>query len=190
MRALGRVSRGLGIPVVIKETGCGLSRHAAKVALDHGVEWVDVSGAGGTSWVGVEALRAKGMNASLGAQFWDWGIPTAASLVQLADLPIKAIATGGIRHGLDVARAIALGAHAVGLARPFLMAHNAGGIEGLRRFLEELIEGLKTAMLLTGSQNLEALRRCPLILGPTLQGWVPKGSPIINRIVNPLPGLR
>ena len=77
-----------------------------------GVKWVDTSGAGGTSWVGVEAQRARGRQEELGARFWDWGIPTAASVAQLSGLGLEIIATGGLKDGLDVARAIALGARA------------------------------------------------------------------------------
>src|SRR5204863_440965 len=81
-----------------------------------GVRFVDVSGAGGTSWVGVETQRASDAAAALGSRFWDWGIPTAASVAQLSGLPLTVIATGGVADGLSVAKAIALGASAAGVA--------------------------------------------------------------------------
>ena len=185
LETLHRLSTGLSVKVIAKETGCGISRSAAERARAAGVEWLDVSGAGGTSWVGVEAMRAEGISGKVGQTYWDWGIPTAASLVQVSDLRLGVFATGGIRHGLDVARAIALGGRAAGVARAFLHAHRDGGIDGIRRFVDELVEGLKTAMLLTGSKNLAALRQCPLVLGPTLQAWIPQTSPLWNRVVNP-----
>lgn len=182
---LGRLSAELKRPIIAKETGCGIGRSAALRAREAGVRWLDLSGAGGTSWVGVEALRAEGVSQRLGRTFWDWGIPTAACLVQVEGLGMGAIATGGVATGLDVARAVALGAKAAGLARPFLHAHRVRGIEGIRELVDELVEGLRTAMLLTGCRDLSALRGCALALGPQLQAWIPEGSPLLSRVVNP-----
>jgi len=115
-----RLRGELGIQIVAKETGCGISRAAGLAAKQAGVSAIDVSGAGGTSWVGVETRRAadeqNAANEQLGREFWDWGIPTAASVAMLADLNVPLIATGGLRNGSDIARAIALGATAGGLA--------------------------------------------------------------------------
>ena len=127
-----RLVQELPVPVIVKETGCGLSSHVGKRLVEAGVRHVDTSGAGGTSWVAVETKRAEAvsdMNArALGEAFWDWGIPTGASVGVLAPLGFETvIATGGIMTGLDVARAIALGAHAAGIARPALKALVAGG---------------------------------------------------------------
>ncbi|MDP9151949.1 MAG: type 2 isopentenyl-diphosphate Delta-isomerase [Myxococcota bacterium] len=174
---LARLVRGLGVPVIVKETGCGISPGVAKKLRDIGVRHVDVSGAGGTSWVGVETKRASaaGNDAAraLGEAFWDWGVPTAASVALLAPLGFDTlIATGGIATGLDVARAIALGATAAGIARPVLRALSASGREGAMTLLDRVEGELMAAMLLTGSRTLHALRRAPRVVRGELAQWL------------------
>ncbi len=169
-----RLVHELPIPIVVKETGCGLSRGAATLIKDCGVRHVDVSGSGGTSWVAVEAHRAVDPGErELADELWDWGIPTAASLVQIHGLGLHTIATGGLRSGTDIAKAVALGATAGGLAAPVLKAHRAGGYDGAVQFLQRLIHTVRSIMLLTGSRDVAALQRCPRILGPALARWVP-----------------
>jgi isopentenyl-diphosphate delta-isomerase len=165
-----RLVEELGVPVIVKETGCGLSRRVGERLRAVGVTHVDVSGAGGTSWVGVEARRARADQAALGERFWDWGVPTAASVLQLRGLGFTMCATGGVQHGLDAARAIALGATCAGIARPFLQAR-ARGIEALRAAVRQVIAEIRTAMLLTGSRDVAALQAAPVILGPRLERW-------------------
>ncbi|MBA3547674.1 MAG: type 2 isopentenyl-diphosphate Delta-isomerase [Nannocystis sp.] len=169
-----RLVAELPIPIVVKETGCGLSRGVASLIKACGVHHVDVSGSGGTSWVAVEAHRAVDETERLLAdELWDWGIPTAASLVQLQGLGLQAIATGGVRSGTDIAKALALGAVAGGLAAPVLKAHRAGGYDGALAFLQRLIHTVRSIMLLTGSRDVAAMQRAPRILGPALARWVP-----------------
>ncbi len=101
------------IPIIVKETGCGLSPQVAAKLKSIGVQTVDVSGAGGTSWVGVEATRsAPGSPArQLGQELWDWGIPTAVSIAACKQHQLEVIATGGLRTGLDIARSLAPRCH-------------------------------------------------------------------------------
>ncbi len=165
--------RELHVPVIAKETGCGLSRAVATKIHECGVRHVDVSGAGGTSWVAVEAHRAVDDERELADELWDWGIPTAASLLQLQGLGLTTIATGGLRSGSDVAKAIALGATAGGLAAPVLKAYRAGGYDGALAFLKRLINTVRSIQLLTGSHDIAELQRCPRVLGPTLARWQP-----------------
>lgn len=173
---LARLARELGVPVLVKETGCGISRDVARRLRGLGVEHVDVSGAGGTSWVAVETHRATEALKERGELFWNWGIPTAASLLEVAPFEFRTVvATGGIRHGLDVARAIALGATGVGIARLVLQALDAGGVDGALGFLERIEHDLKTALLLTGSKTLAELRRARRFLGPELARWEHRG---------------
>lgn len=179
--AISRLAASLSVPVVVKETGCGLSRAVGLRLVQAGVTTVDVSGAGGTSWVGVETLRATGRQAVLGHQLWDWGLPTAASLAQLSGLPLTRIATGGISNGLELARALALGAQAVGVARPFLQAWRQGGKAGLVEAVETLLAGLRMVMVLTGSPDLHTLRQQPLVLGESLRRYVIKDSPLAQQ---------
>lgn len=178
---IARLVAELPVPVIVKETGCGLSRGVGERLVAAGVRWVDTSGAGGTSWVGVETLRARSRTRRLGELFWDWGIPTAASVVQLDGLGLNVIATGGIKDGLDVARVLALGARAGGIARPFLMAFNEGGRDGVRAAALEVLDELRLACLLTGSRAPRDLARQPIHLGPQLSRWVPAGAPLRAR---------
>lgn len=169
----------LGIPVIAKETGCGLSRQAARALRGVGVKTVDVSGAGGTSWVAVEQRRAApgSQQASLGDELWDWGIPTAASVAACRAEGLDVIATGGVRSGLDVARALALGAVAGGFAAPLLRAHRAGGLDGVRQALDLTIAGVRAAMLLTACPNVRRLEGAPRVYGPTLRAWLRAMAP-------------
>ncbi len=179
-----RLGRDLGVPVVVKETGCGISPAVGKRLREVGIQHVDVSGAGGTSWVGVETRRAASAGDSaaeaLGQAFWDWGVPTGASVALLAPMGFETIvATGGIATGLDVARAIALGASAAGIARPILRAlMSAEGRAAAMSLLDAIEAELRAAMLLTGCRDLAALRRAPRVLLPPLTSWLTQlGAP-------------
>ncbi len=177
LETIATLVRELPFPVIVKETGCGLSSHVGKRLIAAGVRHVDVSGAGGTSWVAVETKRAEAANdvraRALGEALWDWGIPTAASVGALAPLGFETIiATGGVATGLDVARAIALGASAAGIARPALKALVAGGRAGAVAFLEGIEAELRAVMLLTRSADLKALARAPRVLGSELRAWI------------------
>lgn len=168
--------REMGIPLIVKEIGAGISASVARRLIDVGVRIIDVAGSGGTSWAGVEILRRNSERTTKGAErgrdhapaFWDWGIPTADALNQVAELKAKTrglfvIASGGLTNGLDVAKALALGAGLAGVARPMLKALEKGGTAGLSRELEAWEMELKGAMFLTGSKTLDDLRRQTLI---------------------------
>jgi isopentenyl-diphosphate delta-isomerase len=172
LETFARLKRELNVPIIAKETGNGISPRTAHRLREVGVGTVDVSGAGGTSWVGVETLRAEGSAKALGLQLWDWGVPTAASVVFARQAGHDVIATGGIRSGLDIARAIALGAKIGGIARPVLQAFNQGGEAGAEQFLERVENELKTVMLLTGSRTLSHLARAPRVLRGALKDWL------------------
>ncbi|MCB9678620.1 MAG: type 2 isopentenyl-diphosphate Delta-isomerase [Alphaproteobacteria bacterium] len=168
-----RVVELLDVPIIAKETGCGLSRRVGKALVRRGVRWVDTGGAGGTSWVGVETLRARAATERLGELYWDWGIPTAASVLQLQGLGLGIIATGGVSSGLDIARALALGASAGGMARPFLKAWNAGGQAGALQAARELLHEVRVAMLLSGCPDVPSMQKAHRLLGPNLERWEP-----------------
>lgn len=169
---LRRLHGELGVPVVVKETGCGLSRSVGMATRALGITAVDVSGAGGTSWVGVETRRAQGNEHALGQELWDWGIPTGASVGLLADLGLQIIATGGLRTGVDVAHALALGATVGGLAAPVLRAHRDGGYDGVLSYLQHVIDGVRAVTFLAGCRTPGELRHAPKVLGPTLRAWL------------------
>lgn len=167
-----RLVTDLPVPIIAKETGNGISAETAKKLREAGVKYIDVSGAGGTSWVGVETLRAEGSARKLGELLWDWGVPTAAAVHFSAREGHTVIATGGIRTGYDVARAIALGATLGGIAREALKAFNDGGEEGADSFLSAVENELRAVMLLTGSRTIAELRAAPRIVSGELRDWL------------------
>lgn len=172
--ALERLVAELGVPVIAKETGCGLGAQAVKKLAKAGVRHVDVSGAGGTSWVAVEAARAAGNARTLGDALREWGVPTAASVMIAHRVRPRfktIIATGGVASGMDAAKAIALGAHAAGMARPVLQALVAGGRAGAVAFLNQAEAELRAIMLLVGARNVRDLQNAPIVLGPALERW-------------------
>jgi isopentenyl-diphosphate delta-isomerase len=172
---LRRLSEELSVPVIAKETGCGLSWSVAQRLADAGVRHVDVSGAGGTSWVAVEGQRTSGVSQRIAEALRDWGVPTAASVVYAARAEPSfdsIIATGGLASGLDIARAVALGAHAAGMARAVLIAWHRGGVAAVERLFDQVEAELRTVMLLVGARSIPELRRAPRVLGGTLQRWI------------------
>ena len=172
LETYARLVRDLPVPVVAKETGNGVSGEVARKLAAAGVRHVDVSGAGGTSWVGVETLRAEGAAKTLGEALWDWGIPTAASVALTARAGMTVIATGGIKTGLDVARALALGATAAGIARPCLQALVNGGPAACEAFLDGVEHELRAVMLLTGARTPRDLHAVPRVITGELQQWL------------------
>ena len=166
----------LSVPVLVKETGAGVSRETAMSVERAGVKGIDVAGLGGTSWAAVEYHRAKERKrtrqARLGLAFWDWGIPTAASVVEVArSTRVSVIASGGVRNGLHVAKAIALGAHYGGLAMPLLKSVSKSGREA-RENLLSVIEELRTAMFLAGHRNLQQLHKCQVVITGRTREWL------------------
>ncbi|HVZ86371.1 MAG TPA: type 2 isopentenyl-diphosphate Delta-isomerase [Polyangia bacterium] len=175
--AIARVVAELGRPVMVKETGCGISPAVARRLVAAGVRAIDVAGGGGTSWTAVESHRAKGNEKRAGQELWDWGIPTAAAVAWLATegLPaagIEIVASGGIRSGLDLARALALGARVGGLAQPALRAVQDGGRAGGEAYLKQVIDGLRAAALLTGVAKASDLAAAPRVITGELASWL------------------
>lgn len=158
------LARALPVPLGAKEVGAGLSVDVGRRLMEAGVTILDVAGVGGTSWARVEAERGDDRLRRIAAPFFDWGIPTAEAIAAMAPTlrpGVALIASGGVRHGLDVARAIRLGADLAGQAAGVLPAARQGA-EALAAHLSETIEQLRIAMFCTGSRDLAALRRAPL----------------------------
>ncbi len=163
------------VPVVAKETGAGVSRETALRLKDLGVSALDVGGAGGTSFAAVEGLRAQEQGDShsqrTGAVLRDWGIPTPVAVVGARAAGLPLIATGGIRSGLDAAKALALGATLVGVARPLLQAALSGD-DPVEAWISQFLRELRTVLFLTGSRDAHELQRRPrVILGDT-RAWL------------------
>jgi isopentenyl-diphosphate delta-isomerase len=172
LETLATLAAELPVPVIAKETGCGFAPRALERLRAAGVEWVDVSGAGGTTWTGVESLRGPDSQRALGEELREWGIPTAASVVYARRAGLQVIASGGIRGGLDAARALALGAEAAAAALPFLRARAAAGVDGVLAAAERFVTTLRAVTLLTGSRSVAELRSARHLLGPRLRAWL------------------
>jgi isopentenyl-diphosphate delta-isomerase len=160
---LGRIAtlcKQLAVPVVVKEVGWGIGPLAVRALFDAGVASVDLAGAGGTSWSEVERYRiAEPWRGHVAATFAGWGIPTAQCIREARSVAPKGtiVASGGIRNGLDVAKAIALGADAAGIAGPFLRAADVS-IDEARDYARELIETLRIAMFCTATRTIAELK--------------------------------
>ncbi|HIK26957.1 MAG: type 2 isopentenyl-diphosphate Delta-isomerase [Oscillatoriaceae bacterium SKW80] len=158
---IAKLCRVLPVPVIVKEVGNGISAAMAKKLIEAGVSAIDVAGAGGTSWAKVEGERAKdARQRRLGKTFADWGLPTAEciTLVRAVAPNIPLIASGGLRDGIDVAKAIALGADIAGLAWPFLQAA-AESEAAVSELAEMLMTEIATVLFCTGNSSLSELKR-------------------------------
>ena len=163
--AIEKLARALAVPVIAKEVGSGISGEVARRLVACGVAAIDVAGAGGTSWAAVEGARLAAPDGqNLGEIFRDWGIPTPVCLAEVRaacpDIPL--IASGGIRHGLDAAKAIRLGATLAGQAAALLPAAMKG-TEAVVAHVQALADALRITCLATGSKDLAALGRAALI---------------------------
>lgn len=164
-----------GERLLVKETGCGVSPQVARRLVECGVRHIDVSGLGGTSWVRVEQLRSEGVAREVGEQLSGWGIPTAAAIASVRRAVgdgVTLIAAGGVRTGLDVAKALALGADLAGMALPLFRAQQQAGVEGVRKALRVMVTALESALLLTGSRTPVELRKKPFVLTGELKDWL------------------
>lgn len=153
---IGDVAAALPVPVIVKEVGSGLSAEVGRALAARGVRILDTAGVGGTSWARIEAARAD--DAELAEMFGELGIDTPESIRALAAIEgLTVIGSGGIRSGLDAAKAIALGAHLVGVAQPFLEAAMESPDRVAER-IDRLRLELEIAMFCVGSANATALR--------------------------------
>ena len=159
--AMGEVAAGIGVPVAVKEVGCGLSEAVGRALVARGITLLDTAGLGGTSWARIEARRSG--DVALGEMFADWGIPTPESIRQLARIPgATVIGSGGLRSGVDVAKAIGLGADLAAMAHPFLepAMDSAGAVE---RKIARVIEELRIAMLCAGARSVKELQEAKMV---------------------------
>lgn len=177
LKKIGDTTKELEKPVIVKETGAGIAAEEAKKLEAVGVKGIDVSGVGGTSFAAVEYYRAKkrgkrSFQRRLGDIFWDWGIPTAVSVVEVSQtVNIPIIASGGIRNGIDIAKALALGANLTSLSQPVLQAA-VKGVKETKKVLSLLIKELKNVMFLLGADSVQTLRKTPLVITGKTAEWL------------------
>lgn len=152
--SIGALSSKLKVPVIVKEVGCGISAKVASELSRAGVSAIDVAGAGGTSWLKVDVIAGGKPLSGL----FEWGIPTAESLIQCRKaVRIPVIASGGVRNGIEAAKAISLGASLAGMALPLLKPATVSSA-AVKASLEQVILELRAAMFLTSSRTLSELR--------------------------------
>jgi isopentenyl-diphosphate delta-isomerase len=164
--------RGISVPVIVKETGCGMAGEQIRQLASLGVAAIDVGGAGGTNFIAIELSRTE---SKLAKEMVSWGIPSAISAVEAAEaLPagVDLIVSGGIRSSLDAVKSFALGATAVGLAAPLLRLSEEQGVDAAVAGLEDYLESIKKCLLLLGHSCLEELRDQPLIITGEVGRWL------------------
>jgi isopentenyl-diphosphate delta-isomerase len=173
--ALKRLTQELELPVIAKETGAGVSREQAFLLRSCGVGAIDVGGAGGSSMPALEAARsqARGDEQAMntGLLFKDWGIATPIAIVEARTAQLPLIATGGVRNGLDAARALSLGASVAGIGLPFLKAASQS-YECVCEVIESTIKQLKVAMQLSGATNLRQLSEVDVVVTGATREWL------------------
>lgn len=169
------------VPIIVKETGFGIHPCLVRELLEKGVSYVDLAGSGGTNWISVESYRLPEQERSAAQEFTDWGLPTSLLLAALSEADEelglgpsyvgppydgRVLASGGLRNGMDLAKALVLGAHMAGMALPFIRAVTEQGVEGVVTFVERMEKILRSVMVLTGSRDLDELRRQPYWFDP------------------------
>lgn len=164
LKRIKKLVKEIKIPVIVKEVGAGISGKAARKLLECGVRGIDVAGAGGTSWAGIEILRNKDGKLD---EFWDWGLPTSYCIKEVHRLKKEfdfiLIGSGGINSAAEAAKALALGSDIVASARIILQTLNNSGEEGVETLIKDWFGYVKNVMYLTGSSSLKELRKNKII---------------------------
>jgi isopentenyl-diphosphate delta-isomerase len=167
-----KIAACLTVPVIVKETGCGMSMEAAARLLGAGVKIINVAGAGGSNFIVIETARA---DKTLDGALLGWGINTAVSTLEVAHITdgrADIIVSGGIRTALDIIKALACGGRAVGIAGLFLKILTEQGVDGLCAKIKNLLDECKKLLLLTGCASIDALRKKPLIVTGFARQWI------------------
>lgn len=173
--ALKRLTQEIGLPVIAKETGAGVSREQALLLRSCGVSAIDVGGAGGSSMSALEAARSQSrgdeQTMNTGLLYKDWGIATPIAIVEASSARLPLISTGGVRNGLDVARALSLGASLAGIGLPFLKAASQS-YECVCEVIESTIKQIKVAMQLSGAASISQLREVDVVVTGATREWL------------------
>jgi isopentenyl-diphosphate Delta-isomerase len=173
--ALKMLTGQVPIPVIAKETGAGVCREQALLLRACGVSAIDVGGAGGSSMSAMEAARSRSRGdertMNIGLLYRDWGIATSIAVVEAGVAGLPLISTGGVRSGLDIARALALGATLVGMGFPFLKAASES-YEAVCELLETVVAEMKVAMQLSGAASIGQLREVDIVVTGETRNWL------------------
>lgn len=172
---ISQIAHDLDKPIIAKETGAGIAAEEAQKLEKAGVKGIDVSGVGGTSFAAVEHYRRKSSSnpsvRTLGEVFWDWGIPTVPSIIEVSrSTKVEVIGSGGIRSGVDAAKAVALGSCLASFSQPALRT----AIKGLKEttsLISSMIEELRNSMFLAGAKSVNDLHNIPLIVMGKTAEW-------------------
>jgi isopentenyl-diphosphate delta-isomerase len=160
IKKIKKLIKEIDVPIIIKEVGAGISAQVAAKLLDAGASGIDVAGAGGTSWAGVEILRKQLSGKS---SYLDWGLPTSYCIKEVAKLKKKfkffLIGSGGINSGTEAAKAFALGADVVASARIILKELDKNGIDGTKSLIQTWFDTIRNVMFLTGSQTFKEFKK-------------------------------
>lgn len=174
LQRIRKIVQSAGVPVIVKEVGFGIAREQAIALFESGVAALDVGGRGGTNFMAIENRRSAG---KISPELLKWGIPTAISLFEVLSAVKEAgsgevIAAGGMASSVNVAKALALGARAVGLAAwPVAILLKKGRL-ALVREIRKLEQELRLIMLMTGASSMDELRSCPLVVTGFTAQWL------------------
>lgn len=168
LKKISNLVNEVEIPIIVKEVGSGISADVAIKLEKSGINSINVAGAGGTSWAGIEKIRADQHNeylkSQLGELFWDWGIPTALSILLVSNsVKIPVIASGGLRNGLEIAKCLILGANVCAMAFPFLKRASKSE-EELEKFTQLILSEIRSTMFLLGAKDVHSLKNTRYIL--------------------------
>jgi isopentenyl-diphosphate Delta-isomerase len=168
LQRISNLVQDIEIPIIVKEVGSGISADVALRLEKSGVRSINVAGSGGTSWAGIEKIRADQHNeyikSRLGELFWDWGIPTALSILLVSrSVKIPIIASGGLRNGLEIAKCMILGSNLCAMAFPFLK-RAAQSEEELEKFTRLILSEIRSTMFLLGTKDIGSLKNTRYIL--------------------------
>lgn len=172
LKNIEAIVKKVHVPVIVKEVGCGIAAEQAAKLAAIGVKAVDIGGCGGTNFIAIEAAR---LNRAISAELLRWGIPTAISAVEVANIlpaSVDMVVSGGIRTALDAVKAMAIGASSVAIASPLIKIIEQGGTIALIQWIHEFLNDIKTFMLLTGTADFYQLRQTPVVITGYSKEWL------------------
>jgi len=170
---IARIKEEVNFPIIVKEVGTGFTPGQLEILRQTGADWVDVAGSGGTNWLKIEVLRANEENKKTAEPFLEWGFPTAATLLWAVRTGHeKIIASGGITNGFEVAKAMVLGAKVCGIALPVLRIFYNSGQEGVKNYLQRVINQIKICCSLCAISNVKQFSNVPYLIKGELKEWM------------------